>query len=92
MLGHPMVFGVILWGLAHLLANGRAIDLLLFGSFSAWAGVDYAIAVRRDRKSNTRYPAGTLVSTLITVVIGVVGWWLFAGYLHVKLIGIQPFA
>jgi uncharacterized membrane protein len=92
MLGHPMVFGVILWGLAHLLANGRAIDLLLFGSFSVWAAVDYAMAVRRDRKANTRCPAGTLASTLITVVVGLAGWGLFAGYLHVKLIGVQPFA
>jgi len=90
-LGHQMVLGVMIWALAHLLANGRSIDLLLFGSFSAWAAVDYAMAVQRDRKANTRYPVSTLMNTLITVVIGLVGWWLFAGYLHVKLIGIQPF-
>jgi len=91
MLGHPMVLGVVLWALAHLLANGRSIDLLLFGSFFVWAAVDYAMAAQRDRKTNTKHPAGTLASTLITVAIGVAGWWLFATYLHVSLIGVRPF-
>lgn len=32
-LGHPVVLGVPLWALAHLLANGTLADLLLFGCF-----------------------------------------------------------
>jgi uncharacterized membrane protein len=28
---HPMLWGVALWGLAHLLANGALADVLLFG-------------------------------------------------------------
>jgi len=89
--GHPMVLGVVLWALAHLIANGRFIDLLLFGSFLVWAALDYFSALRRDKKANTSRPVGTLLSTLLTVAAGFAGWWLFAAFLHIRLIGIQPF-
>jgi len=36
-IGHPMVAGVKLWALAHLLANHTLADLLLFGGFLVWA-------------------------------------------------------
>jgi uncharacterized membrane protein len=48
-IGHPMVAGVKLWALAHLLANGSLADLLLFGGFLAWAVASFAAARRRDR-------------------------------------------
>src|SRR5262245_56698561 len=32
-LGHPMILGVKVWALAHLLSNGRLADVVLFGSF-----------------------------------------------------------
>jgi uncharacterized membrane protein len=43
-IGHPMVAGVKLWALAHLLANGSLADLLLFGGFLAWAVASFAAA------------------------------------------------
>ena len=33
---HPMLTGVILWALAHLLANGDSRSLLLFGGLLIW--------------------------------------------------------
>jgi uncharacterized membrane protein len=45
-LRHPMLVGVKIWALAHLLANGDAGSVLLFGSFLAWAVFD-RIAVKR---------------------------------------------
>jgi uncharacterized membrane protein len=45
-LRHPMLVGVKIWALAHLLANGDAGGVLLFGSFLAWAVYD-RIAVKR---------------------------------------------
>ena len=36
-LRHPMVLGVKVWALAHLLANGTLADVLLFGGFLVWA-------------------------------------------------------
>jgi uncharacterized membrane protein len=45
-LRHPMLAGVKIWALAHLLANGDLGGLLLFGSFLAWAVYD-RIAVKQ---------------------------------------------
>ena len=33
--GHPMVAGVKVWAIAHLLSNGRLGDIVLFGVFLA---------------------------------------------------------
>lgn len=90
-LHHPMVLGVKVWALAHLLANGVAADVLLFGAFLLWAVFSYRAARRRDRASNTVYPAGTASMTALTVVIGVVAWAVFAFMLHGPLIGVRPF-
>lgn len=90
--GHPMVIGVMLWAFAHLISNGRAGDLLLFGGFLVWAWVDYLSARRRDRLAGTRYPAGSWTRDVAAVVVGVVAWALFARWGHVWLMGVAPFA
>src|SRR5690606_33532335 len=33
---HPMLWGVVLWGAGHLLANGDLASVILFGSFSVF--------------------------------------------------------
>ena len=91
-LHHPMLLGVKTWAFAHLLANGRLADLLLFGAFLAWAIVCYSAAKKRDRAAGTRYPAGSTGATAATVVVGAVVWALFAFWLHAVLIGVRPFA
>ncbi|NCW00561.1 MAG: protein NrnU [Betaproteobacteria bacterium] len=48
-LRHPMVLGVKLWAFAHLLSNGNAADLLLFGSFLLWAIASFRAARQRDK-------------------------------------------
>ena len=90
-LHHPMVLGVKVWAFAHLLANGVAADVVLFGAFLAWAVFSYRAARRRDRANNTVYPPGTVAMTALTVVIGVVAWAVFAFMLHGPLIGVRPF-
>lgn len=89
-IGHPMVAGVKLWAFAHLLANGTLADLLLFGGFLAWAVVDFMVSRRRDRAHGTTYADGTLSRTLLTVLIGVVAWAVFAMALHTRWIGVSP--
>jgi len=86
-IGHPMVVGVKVWALSHLLANHTLADLLLFGGFLVWAVLCFRAARRRDRAAGTTYPAGTLQGNLLTVVTGVVGWLVFAMWLHGPLIG-----
>lgn len=90
--GHPMLLAVKLWALAHLLSNGRAAEVILFGAFLAWAVADFIAARRRDRAAATVYPAGEGLRTVIVVVAGVLLWAVFAAVLHQSLIGVAPFA
>jgi uncharacterized membrane protein len=89
--GHPMVAGVKIWAFAHLLANGTLADVLLFGSFLAWAVIDYIASRRRDRVAGTVYAVGPVSRDLIAVVIGLAAWALFAFWLHAAWIGVRPF-
>ncbi len=90
-IGHPMVVGVKVWALSHLLANHTLADLLLFGGFLVWAVLCFRAARRRDRAAGTTYPVGTLQGNLLTVVTGVAGWLVFAMWLHGPVIGVKPF-
>lgn len=90
LVGHPMLAGVALWALAHLLANGGAADLVLFGAFFVWAVADFVVSRRRDRAEG-RERRGTWGSDLTSVVVGTVAWYVFAMYLHAPLIGVRPF-
>lgn len=89
-LHHPMVIGVKVWAVAHLLANNTLADLVLFGSFLLWAVLDFRAARRRDRAQGTVYPVGTAARTAIAVVVGVVLWAVFAFWLHRAWIGVPP--
>ncbi|MEO7401006.1 MAG: NnrU family protein [Polaromonas sp.] len=89
-LHHPMVLGVMLWALAHLLANGNLAHAVLFGSFLLWALLSFAAARARDRASRVTYRAGTASGTAIAVLLGAVAWAVFAFWVHGLLIGIRP--
>ena len=89
-LHHPMVLGVALWALAHLLANGNLAHLILFGSFWVWAIFDFRAAKARDRANKTAYAAGRIAATAMTVVLGILAWALFAFWAHGLLIGVRP--
>jgi uncharacterized membrane protein len=90
-LHHPMVLAVMVWALAHLLANGNLADVVLFGSFLVWAVFSFRAARQRDRSAGTVYPAGTMAATAITVVVGLAFWALFAFWAHGYLFGVRPF-
>jgi len=88
---HPMTAGVKVWAFAHLLANNTVADVLLFGSFLAWAVVVFISARRRDRAAGTVYPPGRSGPTLVTVALGAAAWVAFAFWLHGWLFGVRPF-
>lgn len=90
-LGHPMVAGVKVWAFAHLLTNGRLVDVLLFGAFLAWAIVSFITSRRRDRAAGTVYPQGDELRTVLTVIAGVGAWAALVSGLHLWLIGVSPF-
>lgn len=89
-LHHPMVLGVKTWAFAHLLANGKLADVVLFGAFLVWAIADFAVSRRRDRAQGVTYAAGTTRGTLIAAVVGLVLWAVFVGGAHQWLIGVSP--
>ncbi|OYT88845.1 MAG: protein NrnU [Burkholderiales bacterium PBB3] len=89
-LHHPMVLAVKTWALAHLLANGSVAHVILFGAFLAWGVANFIAARKRDRALGTTYPAGTVMGTVTTVVVGVAAWAAVAFWLHGMLIGIRP--
>ena len=90
-LKHPMILGVKVWALAHLLSNGTLVDLILFGSFLIWAVLDF----RSARKRPILVPEKAEISTkatVITIASGVVLWIVFIFGLHQYLIGVSPLA
>jgi uncharacterized membrane protein len=88
---HPMILGVKVWALAHLMANGTLADELLFGSFLVWAVVDFRSSRQRDRAASVVYPPGGGAATALTVAVGVLAWAVFAFWAHGVLIGVRPF-
>lgn len=87
---HPMLAATKLWALAHLLANGTAADVLLFGGFLAWAVADRISLGRRPARAVSGAPASKL-NDAIAVVGGLALYWLFAFHWHARLIGVAPF-
>jgi uncharacterized membrane protein len=91
-LEHPMLIGIKLWAVAHLIANGTLADVLLFGGFLAWAVFDFKAARARDRAAGVRYAPTGAPRDLAAIAIGFAAWIVFALYLHAWLIGVRPFA
>ena len=89
-LHHPMVLGVKVWALAHLLSNGTLADVLLFGGFLLWAVLSFRAARQRDRRLGTTYAPGTAAGTVATAVVGALAWLGFAWWGHAWLIGVTP--
>lgn len=89
-LGHPMYMGTKIWAFAHLIANGRLGDIVLFGAILMWAITGYSAARRRDRRDGVVYPAPSSQKTAIAIIAGIVIWAVFALWLHRLLIGVSP--
>ena len=90
-LKHPMLAGVKLWALAHLMANGDLGSLILFGSVLAWAVIDRISLKRRTDPGAPPIPVGGMRNDVIAVLGGIVlyavlGWWF-----HPYVIGVPAF-
>jgi uncharacterized membrane protein len=87
-----MVLSVKVWALAHLLANGRQADVILFGAFLLWSVLNFRASRQRDRSldhSEDAAPVSTH-NTWRVVLIGVAVWGilLFGG--HTWLFAVSP--
>jgi uncharacterized membrane protein len=88
---HPMLLATKFWALAHLLANGNAADVLLFGGFLAWAVADRISVKHRPLRPVPGAPPSPL-NDVIVLVAGLGLYALFLFWAHVWLIGVSPMA
>lgn len=86
---HPMLAAVKLWAFAHLLANGNLADVILFGSFLAWAVADRISLKRRTPPPVRGAPPGK-ANDIIAVVGGLALYGAFVMVLHARLFGVSP--
>jgi len=89
LLRHPQLTAVTLWGIGHLLANGEARSVLLFGGLLAWAVVSIVLINRRDGP-RVKPESTPLRGDIIAVVAGFVVFAVFAA-IHQWLFGFSPF-
>jgi len=72
-LKHPMMIGVALWAVVHLLANGDLASTVLFGSFLAYAVIDIISATARHAYASftpsVKYDAMAIVGGLVVAVV-----------------------
>lgn len=100
---HPLMWGITLWAVLHLLANGDLASLLFFGSLAvlALAGT-ILIDVRRTRsnapgwgvflQATSNLPFGAIVERRQRLAPGEIGLWRVAAALaaYVVLLWLHP--
>jgi uncharacterized membrane protein len=90
LLRHPLLIGVILWAVAHLLVNGDLPSLILFGGLGLWAALEILLINRAAPLWAKPAPAplgkeigavvgGILVYGVAGLIHGAVGPWPFGG-------------
>jgi uncharacterized membrane protein len=87
-LKHPMLAGVKLWAVLHLLSNGDLGSIILFGSVLAWAVYDRISLKHRADPGAPPIPVGGLSNDLIAVAVGVVVYVALAFTFHPLVIGV----
>lgn len=85
---HPQMTAVIVWAIAHLLANGDSRSVTLFGVLGLWAVAEMVLINRRDGEPVLPEPR-PLSAELKPVIIGVVIYIVFV-IAHPYLFGVSP--
>lgn len=88
-LRHPQLTGVACWGVGHLLSNGEARSIVLFGGFAAWAIVEMILLNHRDGAWAKPAPSPRK-NDIILVLAGLVVYVIIATS-HQWLFGVSPF-
>lgn len=88
-LRHPMLWGIVWYCIAHLLTNGREVDLVLFISLLVWAVVVLVSCYRRDAKGVLAVVTPSMAMTLLNLFVAVVVYALVVWWLHPLLIGVS---
>jgi uncharacterized membrane protein len=90
-LKHPMLVGIKLWALAHLISNGDLGSIILFGSILGWAVFDRISLKRRSDAGGPPIPVGGTRQDVIAVVGGTVVYVALGLLFHPYVIGVPAF-
>lgn len=87
-LRHPMVAGVVLASMMHLLSDTDIKDLALFGSFAIWGTIDYLSAIRRPNAVSPTAISGR--NDIIAIIAGLAFFIVMLSGLHAALFSVSP--
>jgi uncharacterized membrane protein len=90
-LKHPMLVGVKLWALAHLISNGDLGSILLFGGLLGWAVFDRISLKRRSDPGGPPIPYGGRTNDIIAMVVGTLVYLALGFWFHPYVIGVPAF-
>jgi uncharacterized membrane protein len=89
-LRHPMLTGLLVWSVAHLLVNGDLPSLVLFGGLGLWA-IATIVVINRAEPAPEPFTDGTtqgdvkllvISAVVFAVIVGIhtwLGYWPFPG-------------
>ncbi len=83
-LKHPMLVGIGLWALGHLIANGDLASIILFGAFLIYAVIDILAANAQGR---VKVVEPKLTHDVIAIIAGL-ALYAVVLYLHPIVIGV----
>lgn len=86
---HPMLTGVIIWGVTHLIVNGDVTSIILFGSFVTYSIVAIKLTNIRGSKASSGQDAQEVIPVVkdgIVIGIAIVGFLILL-WLHKPLFG-----
>ena len=85
---HPMLTGVVVWAVAHLLVNGDTPSFILFGGLAIWALAEMVV-INRAVPDYSPYDGGSKAGDIRLAVISLVVFSVISG-IHIWL-GYNPF-
>jgi len=85
---HPQLTGVVIWAVAHLLVNGMARDVILFGGLAVWAAFSMLLSNRRDGAWRRPQPVALWKDALVLSLGAGLSALLF--FVHGSLFGVSP--
>jgi uncharacterized membrane protein len=85
---HPMLMGVFVWSVSHLLTNGTTRALILFGALGIWALIEMPLINARNRDW-ARPEATPLTAELKGLIISAVVFSVLI-LIHPYIAGVSP--
>ncbi len=85
---HPMLTGVVVWSIAHLLVNGHLAAVVLFGGIGLWALIEMVL-INRSEAAPAAFTGGSLFGDIRLLVISAIVFAVIAA-IHTWL-GVWPF-